>query len=706
MTKNFKKITLSLTASAVLVGNAFALDPAITNFGYIQAGSEYSGLSDKEPQNMTIFNASNPAKQKTFSSDQRQGMIAISPTGGSFYYSGTSDSSSNIVKYDTYTGASSATLAGLGGGDTPSVFSSDGKKLYVLGAWEDTSMSDCTSEWDCPYYAKVTVVDTATNSTIQTIQTTADGWGKGIAVNNDGTKIYTSSNTMFTIDPTTGNTISSVGHGGGGYVDRVGFVLNSTKTKAYTLTGSIDLSTDTFTAYTRPTSVNGYSFEHMALSTDGTKVYVVYNDGYGNAGNTKIIVYDASTGLDIGSILPGFVDPHISLSPDDTKLFVFDSRSNALKVVDTATYGMQSYTMATKYNFYSLESNIAPNLITGTLSISSAVDMATKGFTNYVNFAGGTLQATGSFTLSNPVYLHDEFNLEWDDSSTFTTVAGGSVDTNGYDVEFSGDISGLGGLTKEGAGVLTLSGTNAYSGATQLQAGTLHVSADTNTSALSVVNGTTLKLDTNASGTSSNITTTGAVTLSGGTLSIVADEGAWSGTTSFTLINSTGGVSGTFGSIDINRNYLVPNIVYEANAIKVNITKESEDIKVYNNNYSRYDEKTVVLNTSSGLMWQDNQVGSASSWSSAITTCSELSLGGYDDWRLPNYNEIFALVERTSTNPALSNEFSFSTNAKYWSSTTDAADTSKAWSVDFTSGVDSTDDKTSELYVRCVRGGQ
>jgi len=105
-------------------------------------------------------------------------------------------------------------------------------------------------------------------------------------------------------------------------------------------------------------------------------------------------------------------------------------------------------------------------------------------------------------------------------------------------------------------------------------------------------------------------------------------------------------------------------------------------------------------------MWQDDQVGSTTNWSSAITTCSELSLGGYDDWRLPNYNEIFALVERTSTSPALSSEFSFFANAKYWASTTDAADTSKAWSVDFASGVDSTDDKASELYVRCVRGGE
>lgn len=35
MTKNFKKITLSVATSAILVGNVFALDPAVTNFGYV-----------------------------------------------------------------------------------------------------------------------------------------------------------------------------------------------------------------------------------------------------------------------------------------------------------------------------------------------------------------------------------------------------------------------------------------------------------------------------------------------------------------------------------------------------------------------------------------------------------------------------------------------------------------------------------------------
>ncbi len=541
------------------------------------------------------------------------GMVAISPTGNSFYYSG---ASGNIVKYNAYTGATTATLTGLGGWDTASVFSLDGKKLYIDGYWEDTSVSGCTPGWDCPGYAKVTVIDTATNNTIQTIQTTADGWGTGIAVSKDGTKIYLNSDTMFTIDTSTGNTISSVYDGGGGLIDMVGFSLNSTGTKAYTLSGIVDLSTNIFTAYTRPSSVNSYYAEHMTLSNDGTKVYVVYNDGWGVANNTKIVIYNTLTGLDMGYISPGFVDPHISLSPDGSKLFVFDSRSNALKVFDTTDYSsVTQYTMATKYNFYSLESNIAPNLITGTLEIASAAQMLEKGFDNYVNFAGGTLKATGSFTLSNPVYLHDAFNITWDDSSTFTTVAGGTVDTNGYDVTFSGEVSGVGSLTKTGNGVLTLSANNTYTGNTNVNGGTLAVNADTSssnfvvnnsgilsgngtvgnttvknggviyptgTSTLNVdgnltfENGSIYRLNANRLAQSGKIAVSGTATLDGNVEVKADNNGTWNTSTNYEIL-SANSISGTFDGVSSDLAVLTPTLQYTQTG-KVNLTLARNDV--------------------------------------------------------------------------------------------------------------------------------
>jgi autotransporter-associated beta strand protein len=56
----------------------------------------------------------------------------------------------------------------------------------------------------------------------------------------------------------------------------------------------------------------------------------------------------------------------------------------------------------------------------------------------------------------------------------------GIFDTNGQAISIAGNIGGPGGLTKNGAGTLTLTGTNNYLGATTLTGGTLSVGAVNN----------------------------------------------------------------------------------------------------------------------------------------------------------------------------------------------------------------------------------
>jgi len=121
--------------------------------------------------------------------------------------------------------------------------------------------------------------------------------------------------------------------------------------------------------------------------------------------------------------------------------------------------------------------------------------------------------------------------------------------------------------------------------------------------------------------------------------------------------------------------------------------------------YTRDATKNVVTDNSSGLMWQDDEVGTTMNWATALTTCEALTLGGYSDWRLPNYNELYNLADRSRFNPAISPVFTNVVSGYYWTSTTGASDTSGAWRVYFDNGLDYWGNKTYSYYVRCVRGG-
>ncbi len=78
---------------------------------------------------------------------------------------------------------------------------------------------------------------------------------------------------------------------------------------------------------------------------------------------------------------------------------------------------------------------------------------------------GGTPRYLATFDLSNTRPL----NLN---------TGGGTFDTNGFDTTISQVIGGTGGLTKAGAGTLTLTGINTYLGPTAVSGGTLVGSTD------------------------------------------------------------------------------------------------------------------------------------------------------------------------------------------------------------------------------------
>jgi len=110
---------------------------------------------------------------------------------------------------------------------------------------------------------------------------------------------------------------------------------------------------------------------------------------------------------------------------------------------------------------------------------------------------------------------------------------------------------------------------------------------------------------------------------------------------------------------------------------------------------------TIVTDTETGLIWQKTYE-SGKTWQQALYYCENLTYAGYNDWRLPDKNELASLVNYAKYNPA--SDFPDMPGQFFWSSSTAVYNARYAWFVAFNYGGVGTDNKTyTKYYVRCVR---
>jgi outer membrane autotransporter protein len=173
------------------------------------------------------------------------------------------------------------------------------------------------------------------------------------------------------------------------------------------------------------------------------------------------------------------------------------------------------------------------NAITGSGAlIKSGAGTITLGGTN--SYSGGTTLLGGVLSVSADANLGaasgnlalDRGTLQYGagfaiDRQVTLGNSNGTFDTNGYNAALRGAIGGAGALIKTGAGTLTLSNTNTYSGGTVINAGTVAISSD------------------------ANLGSAGKVTFNGGTLQLL---GGVSSGRSMTF-NAAGGTIDTMGNV-------------------------------------------------------------------------------------------------------------------------------------------------------------
>ena len=139
--------------------------------------------------------------------------------------------------------------------------------------------------------------------------------------------------------------------------------------------------------------------------------------------------------------------------------------------------------------------------------------------------------------------------------------------------------------------------------------------------------------------------------------------------------------------------------------------KNNKDgVKNYNdphdadNTYTWYDSNPATNGGNVGYQ------GNGTDTEDFIKALNDAYYGGFSDWRLPTFKELAYIVNYSIPYPGPTINTGYFPNTVaswwYWSSTTYADYTARAWNVDFGYGNDGWGDKNGDLCVRAVRGGQ
>lgn len=144
------------------------------------------------------------------------------------------------------------------------------------------------------------------------------------------------------------------------------------------------------------------------------------------------------------------------------------------------------------------------------------------------------------------------------------------------------------------------------------------------------------------------------------------------------------------------------NRAIHVRCVRSSVSNLPQDLK---NRFVDHGDGTVT-DTVTGLDWQQAEVESAMTWEEALAYAEGLLLAGQTDWRLPSIKELRSLSDDGFVRPSIDRHcFPGMRSSPYWSSTSQVNRPTRAWYVDFDSGLVTYAEKSVGQCVRCVRGG-
>jgi T5SS/PEP-CTERM-associated repeat protein/autotransporter-associated beta strand protein len=330
----------------------------------------------------------------------------------------------------------------------------DNGSVFNIGS--DQTISNCSytvtgtgSQWNVG--GNLTVGDNVSTGTLNILNGGAVSNIVGFVGNNGGTgtvtvdgagSSWTNSSALY-IGLSTGSNSTLNIQNGGTVSNTIGYVGYSGGTGTVTVDGAGSSWTNSGTFYVGGSSG---STGTLNIQNGGTVSNTIGYIGYSGGTGTVTVDGAGSSWINSGTLYVGYIS-----SGNGTLNILNGGRVSSTYVALAATGGTGTL---------NLSGSAASRGVLETGLIDKGTGTAT------FNWNGGILRATGN---------RGDY-LQGFGASAITVGSNGAFfDTNGYNVGFTtvSMLTGSGGLTKQGAGTLSIAGGNTYSGNTTVSAGTL-----------------------------------------------------------------------------------------------------------------------------------------------------------------------------------------------------------------------------------------
>lgn len=157
----------------------------------------------------------------------------------------------------------------------------------------------------------------------------------------------------------------------------------------------------------------------------------------------------------------------------------------------------------------------------------------------------------------------------------------------------------------------------------------------------------------------------------------------------------------------LEKEKVVTSFKVEPKVKEVEKPKEKVVVVKKNIKQKKYKRTGEFIVSSSELMWQDTEDTKRvnTTFTGAKEFCDNLTLEGYDDWRLPSKQELSWIVD-INRKPTINKEFVNVRESSYWSISDYKNSKYYAWVLYFDSGNSGSYSKNKRSFVRCVRDGE